>query len=553
MINFSKRTIILLGISAALASMSGCTAFADKQLKKEKIAVSEDKDLIAKQIDKRIEPRPYVGGRLITRKKPDEMALPESLNEMITIADSTPIGLSQIGQRLNLITKIPVNIAQDLVAAELEAKRAGMNSLAASSTVPFSAQPAPAAPSTTGGTTTFYLPRIPVSFTGTTTEFLNMISSRMGISWEYVDGSINFSRYVTRVYTLNIFPGTSTQNASVGKTGSAGGTTGGATGGAAGTPSGGGAFSSASTSNLSSSIDAWSTIDAQIAAMISPGGKYSVSTPTGVIVVTDTKEAQSRIAKVIKRIDRLMNQQIALKVTVASVNESNSAGAGINWTAVWSNLAKVAPNYSAKFSGIPMPASIAGGGSAGVSFVAPAGGGQAGVWDGSSILFQALATEANASMVSNNTLMTLNKQPTSVSIATQTGYIQSTTNVVGTAGTPGSTGTTVSTLTTGFILNMTPSVEDDNDIALQFSLDISTPPTMQTLNGVMIPTFNGTQIAQRARIREGETLVLSGFSLRNINGGQQGMFTPGSMWSGGNRTSNYQNQDLVIMITPVLE
>ena len=393
-----------------------------------------------------------------------------------------------------------------------------------------------------------------MSFTGSTTELLDLVSSRFGITWEYTDGAINFARYITRVYTLNIFPGSSTQSAQVGKTGStAGSSAGGASGGT--TPSGGGSFSSSSTSNFDLALDAWSTIDAQIKALVSSGGKYSVSSSTGIIVVTDTKEAQSRIAKYIKKLDKLMNQQITLKVAVISADVGVNDAAGVNWTAVWSRVAQIAPNMSATFTGIPLPSSLTtGGAAAGVSFIAPLGGGTPGKWDGSNIMFQALAAEANASMISDNTVMTLNKQPASVAIADQTGYAQSSTTIAGTVGVPGSTSVQVGTLTTGFILNMTPSVMEDNEIALQFSLDISTPPVLVTIQNIQIPSFSGTQIAQRAKIKEGETLVLSGFSLKNVGNNREGMFNPSdSIGLGGNRNSLHNTRDLVILITPIME
>ncbi len=552
---YSKPILALIVCSVFL---QGCTGFVDKQYRETSKTEDAQDARIHKEIEKdRSSMLPYVGNRVITRKRDNENALPESMNSVVTIGDSSPMTLSQIGQRLTEITRIPVNIAPELITNPAGGQGSGMPGMPPGMGMP--PTPATPAPSAPGSVAAIYLPRISISFNGSTSEFLDMISSRLGITWEYADGSINFARYITRVYTLNIFPGSSNQSASVGKTGStsSGGMAGGATGApGAGTtqgPSGGGAFSSSSTSDFTSSLDAWSTIDAQIKAMVSIGGKYSVASATGVIVVTDTKEAQSRIARYIKKIDRLMNQQVTLKVSVMSVDTSNNSGAGINWTAVWTKLSQLSPNYSATFAGIPMPAAVAGGGSAGLTFTAPLNAAAAGHWTGSGLMFEALAAESNATMVSDNTLITLNKQPTSVAIATQTGYVQSTNNIVGSIGQPAVTSVNVATLTTGFILNMTPSIMDGNEVALQFSLDISTPPTMVTMSGVQIPSFSGTQIAQRAKIREGETLVLSGFSLKNLGTNQQGTFSPGSMAAGGNRSSSQQNQYLVILITPIME
>lgn len=531
----------------AIVTMPGCaTSYSEQKFAEQTTAVGGQRDHIRDETAKnRSTVLPYVGNRLITRKRDDENALPESMNAMITLGDTSPLTLSQIGQRLTALTNIPVNIAPELITNPAQTQT-GMTGMPA----------APAAmqgtSSTSSTTPTINLPKISVAFTGSTTEFLNLVSSRMGITWEYADGSINFARYITRVYTLNIFPGKSTQNASVGKTGSTSGSS--SAGSTGSTPTGGGAFSSSSTSDFTASLDAWSTIDAQLKALVSAGGKYSASSSTGVIVVTDTKEAQSRIAKYIKKLDKLMNQQVTLQVSVISADVSENNSAGIDWTAVWNRMSLLSQNYSATFKGIPLPSALtSGGGAVGVSFVT-ATGGATGKWDGSNLMFQALVSEANASMVSNNTIMTLNKQPASVAIADQTGYAQSSTTIAGTATTSATTSVTVGTLTTGFILNMTPSIMDDDEIALQFSLDISTPPVLTTISSIQIPSFSGTQIAQRAKIREGETLVLSGFSLKDVGSNRQGMFSPNtSMLLGGNRSSSNKTRDLVILITPIME
>ncbi|OIR06032.1 outer membrane lipoprotein BfpB precursor [mine drainage metagenome] len=536
---------------AAIVTMPGCaTSYSEQKFAEQTTAVGGQRDHIHDETAKnRSTVLPYVGNRLITRKHDDENALPESLNAMITLGDTSPLTLSQIGQRLTALTKIPVNIAPELITNPAQTQtqaQTGVTGAAVSSAV---------VQGTTSSTPTINLPKISVAFTGSTTEFLNLVSSRLGITWEYADGSINFARYITRVYTLNIFPGKSTQNASVGKTGStSGSSSSGSSASTGATPTGGGSFSSSSTSDFTAELDAWSTIDAQLKALVSAGGKYSASSSTGVIVVTDTKEAQSRIAKYIKKLDKLMNQQVTLQVSVISADVSENNSAGVNWTAVWNRMSLLSQNYSGTFKGIPLPSALtSGGGAVGVSFVT-ATGGTVGKWDGSNLMFQALVSEANASMVSNNTIMTLNKQPASVAIADQTGYAQSSTTIAGTAATPGTTSVTVGTLTTGFILNMTPSIMDDDEIALQFSLDISTPPVLTTISSIQIPSFSGTQIAQRAKIREGETLVLSGFSLKDVGSNRQGMFSPNtSMLLGGNRSSSNKTRDLVILITPVME
>lgn len=518
-----------LFVLALLMSITACSAM-DPKLEREMTA-----DLQARQAEvatninqsmAKSSGRPFVGSKVIKRKSEDEV-LPDGFSLPVTIGDGVPLSLTKIGQRITAITRIPVNISPDLLPSS----------------------------GTTAGTAASgnSLPLIAIAFSGTLSELLDRVSSRMGIAWEYRDGAINFSRYVTRIYTLDMYPGKSTQNASVGKSGaSATGISGGASSGS-GTGSSGGSFSSSSTSDFSSELDPWGTVENAMKALKSPGGQYSISPTSGMIVMTDTKDAHERANRYIRKLEKIMKRQIALKVAVISADAGNRNQAGIDWNLVWNRLSAIAPNYALSFRGVPNPASLTqNGGGLGLNILTPTGG-QAGKWDGSTAVYKALNSVTNATMMTDNVWYTLNKQPVSVALADQTGFVSTSMEQNTTGGNPVAT-QSISMITTGFILNMVPSTTDGDEILLQFSLDISTPPTITAFGAVQAPAFSSKQIGQRAKLREGETLILSGFSLRDKSFNKSGMFSPDdSLLAGGNRSTNMRSQDLVILITPIVE
>lgn len=530
--NIRKKSFTL---AAMILSLSACSVMSPQKDAKIVKEIDDNAQVVQKKIQAEVVTntgRAFIGSKIINRKVGDE-ELPAGFSDQITIGDGALLSISQIGQRITALTRIPVNISPELM------KVASASGASAASAAPAG-----------GASTAVALPMISVAFVGALPDFLDRVSSRMGVAWEYRDGAINFSRYITRIYSLNLFPGSSKQQATVGKSGSASTGTAGGTGAASG---GGGSFSSSSASDFTTELDAWGSLSSAMAALKSSGGTYSISASTGIIVVTDTKDAQNRVERYIKKLEKTMNRQITLKVSVISAESNDNDAAGINWNLVWNRLSAIAPNYSLTFKGVQSPATLGqNGGGMGLNILAPTGG-TPGMWDGTTAMFQALSSVTKASMVSNNSLSTLNKQPLSMSIADQTGYASSSMTQGVTGGNPVAS-TTVSTITTGFILNMTPSATDGNEVSLQFSLDLSNPPTIQTFGQIQVPTYSGTQIAQRTQLRNGETLVLSGFSLKNMAFGKNGMFTPNDpILMGGNNNKTSRDRDLVILITPIME
>ncbi len=475
---------------------------------------------------------PWLGAKVVDRPK---NSLPAAfLNKVTLILSNRQVTLPVAATEITRLTGIPVRISADVTTKAPAAAATALNAISSSQTVTAEQQQV--------WETTVDLNFVEASLS----DILDQIAARIGISWEYRDkeGAIYFTRYVTKTFFLHVLPGTVNQAASVGKQGGT-------------TVSGGAAFSATSSSSVTTDVNSWTTIEASIKSMLTEKGKMAISPATQTITVTDVRDTMERVESFIHDLNVTMTKQIAIKVDVISVTLAGSNELGLNWSAVYKNLASIAPNYSLTMTSLAA-AGASSGGSMGLSVLAPTNGGAAGRWDGSTALFQALSVAGKASVLDTRRIVTLNNQPAPVAVTNQLSYVSSVTpGQLATTTSPATPATpVVSTLTTGYLLNIFPSVVGDKEMLLQFSVDISTLTRMNsmTTSGIVVqqPELSSTQFMQRARVKMGETVVLSGYARKHNQYEQRGMFSPDSYAFGGGYNGQDGTDELVIMITPVV-
>ena len=182
-----------------------------------------------------------------------------------------------------------------------------------------------------------------------------------------------------------------------------------------------------------------------------------------------------------------------------------------------------------------------------------------GALSGSQAMLAALSGLGKASIVTTASAMTLNRQPVPVAITDQISYVQSVSVQPGSANSTNAATTvqvTPGSVTTGFILNMLPSITDDNSVMLQFSVDISQLSKMGTFGSgqmaVQTPEVSGMQFLQNVAMKNGETLVLSGFERTAGQYDRRTVSKDADLLMGGSLNGNRTREAIVIMITPVL-
>lgn len=507
----------------------------------------------------KVVPGAWMGAvKLPPRSKP---LLPAAFNEDVTLKFPDKTSMSTVAERITKVTGILVKLAPDIFisAGSLAPKPSASNSSSgsakpiASSTAPMPAPLIQGGPGGQGGLTAAsvtaeYATEIGLTFNGKLEYLLDTISAKMGINWEYKDGAIVFYRLVTKTFTLKSTPGTSELTSSVGKSGT-------------GTMGTGSAFTSDSVIKMGSAFSVWDNLRESIGTMLSGIGKVAVTEATGTITITDTREVVEQVGTMLEQINKSLSRQVAFRVEVLSVRTDESAEYGVNWDAVFEKIAAANPSW--KFT-LGSPSSLTGTDAAKMGYQATTLSGQANTHlstSSSQAMLAALSGIGKASIVTTASALTLNRQPVPVAITEQIAYVQSVSVQTNTAATVGATAPstvqiTPGVVTTGFILNLLPAIADDSSVTLQFSIDISSLKKLGTFGSgdmaVQTPEVSAMQFMQRVSMKNGETLVLSGFERTAGQYDRRTVSPEADLLLGGSVKGTKTRESIVIMITPVV-
>lgn len=397
---------------------------------------------------------------------------------------------------------------------------------------------------------------VPVNFRGSLKDFLDQVSTRLGVDWQYKDGKIDIRRFITQTFQVAALPGKTEFSSSMGKRG---GLSQGASGGSGASNTG----STDSSMNVASTsaIDYWTSIESAIKAMLSPLGKVSINQATGSVTVTDIRDAVERVRNMVGEENRTLTRQVAFEVQVLSVRGNDDAEYGVDWNLVYSKLTNLAPEWTLSLA-TPGTLAAATSGAIGMSIVRAVNGdhGITNRTTGSSALFNAMAEVGRVNRVTSQRAITLNRQAVPVAVTSQRAYLAETVPTASSTGGTTSIGLKPGTVTTGFMMNMVPTVTDRNSMILTFSVDMSELMDLETFTSgsgtsqqtIQLPQISATQFIQRVGLKTGETLVLSGFE-RVIQSYDQRTLDRGvGPGVGGSFKGNQSKESLVVMITPVI-
>ena len=486
--------------------------------------------------------------------------LPDIFSKDVTFIFPDRSNLSTVAERLTKVIGIPVKPRPDVFikASELVPK-AAIDKSQATTLAPI----APLMPTAgmVGATTTssdFSLDTT-LNYTGSLSGLLDSICAKAGINWEYKDGQIILYRFITKTFTLKSTPGSSQLTASVGK---AGGSQTGTTGGTGGSGTGG-AFSSDTMVKMGSAFSIWDNLKESVTAMLTPVGKVAVMEATGTVTVTDTREVVEQVGLMLAQINKSLSRQVSFRVEVLSLQTTNTADYGVDWGVVFNKLAQNTPSLQMTMGS---PASLASSNAANIAYSILTPSGKSSVasqLSGSNAMLAAMSSLGKASVVTTASALTLNRQPVPVAITDQVSYVQSVTAQTGTAaqvGVPAVGAALVQVnpgvVTTGFILNLLPSITDDNDVLLQFSVDISTLTAMSSFGSgvlaVQTPEVNGMTFLQRVGLKNGQTLVLSGFERTTGQYNRRTLTENSDLLAGGSISGSKTRESIVILVTPVV-
>lgn len=451
----------------------------------------------------------WIGGRRI-KMAPEASQLPESFKKQFTLASSSAMSLSDLAEKVTLMTGVPVQVNADVTSTST----------------------------------------IKVNYSGPLSGFLDAVAARHGVNWKYAGGSVIVYRMDSKTWYIKALPGDTSLTATVSTSSSASGSSSGVTGStgedSAGTVSSGmtgsssSAGSGAQTATYTSSTKVWTEVESTIKSQLSKDGKVIVSPGTSSVTVTDTKTVLESVDGYIRTLNKSLSRQAVINVKVYAVSLNDGNQNGIDWTLVYA-MAKGSISVASPFAGnnaSSLTASIL----------------NSGHFNGTSAIVKALETQGKVSLMTTSSTTTLNSQPVPVQVARQTGYLSSiSTTISGTSG-ASQTSLTPGTITTGFNMNLLPAIYNDGRMLLQYAISISDLAGLTSVssNGqtIQVPEINTRNFLQRVGMKSGQTLVLSGFERMSDTWNRSQMFkTP---LTGGGYSTTEVRDVIVIVITPIV-
>ncbi|BET12675.1 secretin N-terminal domain-containing protein [Pandoraea sputorum] len=438
-------------------------------------------------------------------------------------------------------------------------------------------------------------PAVPLQYHGSLSGLLDTIAHRSGTHWSYRDGVVQFARYVTRTFQIKMMPGSSTYTASVGKASKMKADRG-ASGGGGGTSAGGVDLSFNADANVTveSELDYWTDLVKTVGDMLSPSGRVTPSVVTSSLVVTDTADVVERIARYVESENAVLCRQVKLRVQVYSVTLDENSAAGIDWDLVY----RSASGFVAGLSGPALGGALmTRKGGLGIRTIPN------GRLAGSTAFIKALSKQGRVSTVIDTTVVTLNNQPAPVAVTQNRGFVAQTKMTPGNYGGQAVVTAEQSVLTTGFVMNLLPTLMDNRSVMLQVQIDMSDLKKLDKINlrtgkeapsgsdagasgggngpnvradidgkgasidiggkgddrgrdddglgagtFMQLPITASVQTMQRASLKSGDTLVLSGFRRKDDDTERDGIFN----YEGGTKEANQHVNEVVIMISPEL-
>jgi len=542
--NQIKKTAAALAVVSALA---GC-AVSNSDVKQRAAEVrTQITEQVAAQENKPAEPLvervkgTYLGAASIPLAY--DATLPAVFND-VTLAFPGRSNLATIGERITQVTKIPVRLQPDVFISAKSLVRAGLSQAAATpSAMPMAPLPSPlplrlpgATPNGNGlATQTFddFDAKLPMDYTGTLSGYLDLICARLGINWEYKEGTIVLYRMVTKVLTVKVSPGSLEY--------------------ASGLKEGGdeekGSFASTSTSSTKGDYSVWSTMESSIKGMLSPLGTATVDQAGGLVVVTDTKEAVETVAKYVNIQNASLTRQVSIAARVVRVVVTDSSEMGFDANLIYKRLAAGAADWSLGMTA-PTTVTSTDAGVLEMNILKPNS-----RFEGSTAFVQALSKLGTIVSDETTTVNTTNRRPVPVAKFQTTTYLKETKPATGggsNGGGAGVPGLTPGTVTTGFFLNILPTAFENNSVLMQVSLSQSdltgmgkqTTGSGETLQMIQTPEKSGTKTESSIGLRDGESIVLMGVARDGSNAERRSAVT------GYSETGKRVREVQIIVLTP---
>ena len=325
-----------------------------------------------------------------------------------------------------------------------------------------------------------------------------------------------------------------------------------------------------------SSADFWEELSRSLTAIVGndPGRSVVISPMSGVIVVRAMPDELKNVAAYLKASQVSIERQVILEAKIVEVQLNDSFQSGINWGAFKNT------SNSRTSGGILSPgASLAPTGilTNGVLAAAPGSSLAAGAGTTSSMfglafqtsnfaaLLNFLETQGKVHVLSSPRIATLNNQKAVLKVGTDDFFVtnvssSTTTGTTGTSSSSTSPTVTLQPFFSGIALDVTPRIDENNEIILHVRPSVSLVTTVnKSINlGETVGTFNlplaSSSISETdsiVRARDGQIVAIGGLMRQATFEAESGL--PGlSKRFFGQTSRRTEKRELVILIKPTV-
>ena len=361
---------------------------------------------------------------------------------------------------------------------------------------------------------------------------LDDIARQASLSWRPVSSGAEFYRLETRIFHLNSIPQSASTSASLGRNG--GSNT---------------VFESQSKTSFESKDQNFirgmiSTID----ALLSQGGKATLSQENQTIVVTDTKDALERIDQYIKDQNKSMSRRVRVLIEAVEIVDKDASDLGVDWNVLYTTASE-----SIAINAI------------GSLVSAQAGGFKVGrTQNGSSGLLRALNEVGVVVNRRSFPFLTTSGRPVTQALRSTFNYVdQVQASSVASSSTVSAAAPTVvqKEETVGTFVTLVPTAKSDGTIFLSVSFDVtSAQPLVPFTVGssgssitVQQKTIDGTGIIQEVPIRSGQTVIIGGIETQTAQSTVRRLGTDAPMILGGSDSNKITKTRMILLATAVIE
>ena len=500
--------------------------------------------------------RPWIGATAVAFATNDK--LPSVFTEPVRLAfddqaTGGKVSLAKVADRVTKLTGVPVRVKSDVYRAEVSA-----------AAVPATAQPAGVPlPSLDGKTTATAQPAAPVSsaapdtslsaldmrWSGTLEQFLERVTDRLGLSWEYRDGVVVIERFRTESFEIAMLD--SETSYSMGLSSSDQATT-------------GNSSDSGSSAGLSANAqtDVKETGKQGVVAGVlkginqiiskEPGSTALLAESSGRVLVTTTKDAMAKVRSFVREENGSMLRQAQIQFDIYSIKSNDSDEKGVDWSAVYKSLSG---NYGISLAS---PASLTTDSAGGVTFNILSGG-TAEVskkFGDSSAMLKLLSSFGKTVEHKPISLLSLNRQWVRKASLSSRAYVSETTAASASLTGTSTPGLKTSSVTTGDRYIAMPQILDNNTILLKFGLGLSSLTSLEKFTSGSGDSQQSVQTPETANVidqatvalRPGQVLAITGLS-RITTADEKNTLTDGApVIAGGSKKVSRVREDFIVFV-----